>query len=271
MRIEVVDAMALEGSAVSAALISDLREKIGDATPDVALLFLSSAYFEHAEAIATRIVEEIGAAHFVGVCSSSVIGNEREFENEAAASLWTAQLPEYAEAQSFGIKRRRAGAYEFEGQEGQFADPATLFLFSIPGTFSEKDFLSTLRESQPESQVLGGRTCGERGQQLLFHAKGKTVGDPFRREEGAVAINLAEVYVCAVVSQGCRPFGKASTITKADGNELQQLGSHSASERFDEEVESLSLDERRLLKPGAHIGRLLHTSRARGEHGDFQI
>jgi small ligand-binding sensory domain FIST len=74
-----------------------------------------------------------------------------------------------------------------------------------------------------------------------------------------------------LVSQGCRPIGRAFTVTRAEGNVIHELGGRAPLERLQELVEASSPRDRELLGRGLHVGRVIDEYITDPERGDFLV
>jgi small ligand-binding sensory domain FIST len=77
--------------------------------------------------------------------------------------------------------------------------------------------------------------------------------------------------VSTIVSQGCRPVGQPFTVTRAEGQLLQELGGRSALTRLQELANGLTPEDRQLLSQGVHLGRVIDEHKLDFERGDFLI
>ena len=74
-----------------------------------------------------------------------------------------------------------------------------------------------------------------------------------------------------VVSQGCRPIGRAFVVTKAERNIIHQLGGRPAFEQFQELYHELSAEEQQLARQGLHVGQVINEYQEQFGRGDFLI
>jgi small ligand-binding sensory domain FIST len=77
--------------------------------------------------------------------------------------------------------------------------------------------------------------------------------------------------VRALVSQGCRPFGRSYVVTRSQANFLFELGGRPPLNRLEEALESLSRPDRELASQGLHIGRVIDEYKSEHGPGDFLI
>ena len=80
---------------------------------------------------------------------------------------------------------------------------------------------------------------------------------------------MAEVRT--IVSQGCRPFGDAHVVTRAEGNVVFELGGRPPLERLRAAVGSLGRADQELVANGIQLGRVIDEYKAEHGQGDFLI
>ena len=80
--------------------VADLREQLGDAAPDLAVVFASLHYREGYDAIPSLVREQLGSGPFglnaplvLGCSGGGIIGNGLEVEQRPALSITAARSP----------------------------------------------------------------------------------------------------------------------------------------------------------------------------------
>jgi len=140
-------------------------------------------------------------------------------------------------------------------------------LLPDPFSFPADSFIRRLNEERPGIRVIGGMASGANGpglHRLLLGAKAL--------EGGAVGVAMTgPVEVRTVVSQGCRPIGSPFTVTRGEGNLIQELGGRPALERLRELIVGASPTDQALLVSGVQMGRVIDEHKLSFERGDFLI
>ena len=255
------DAAATE--AVRAAL-----DELDGQRADVAFLFVSQHHSARSERALEIVSETLGARHIVGCTAESVLAGEHEHLDRPAISLFAASLPG-VEIESLEIEA--PSTVPSDPADGATSplptDTRTLIVLGDPFTFPVDAFLRDVEKLERPPQVVGGMASAARapGQNRLF------LGTRCLRS-GAVAVAFSGgVEVRAVVSQGCRSFGRPLVVTRCEDNVIFELGGKPALEKFSEQVEMLSNREREALMRGLHIGRAIDSARASDGEGAFLI
>jgi small ligand-binding sensory domain FIST len=89
---------------------------------------------------------------------------------------------------------------------------------------------------------------------------------------GAIGVSLAgDIEVDVVVSQGCRPIGSPSVVTKVQGNLVLELGGRPALDVLRELTEGLEESERSLLNRGLLLGTVIDEHKRPFGRGDFLV
>jgi small ligand-binding sensory domain FIST len=250
-------------------VVGRVAEALGGERADIALAFASA---DHASGLG-RVAREVRSAglarHVLGCTGESIVGGGREVEEGPALSLWAVQLPDV----SVRARRIEYDGNDFPGWE-QAAGPSstvenqpTLILLADPFTFPSDLFFKRLVEDAPGVRVVGGMASASqvpRGNRLVL--------DDEVFDGGAVAVELGgPVRLRTVVSQGCRPIGRALVVTKVEGNVIRELGRRPALDVLREVFAGLSPADQALVQDGLHIGRVINEYQESFHRGDFLV
>jgi len=141
-----------------------------------------------------------------------VVAGVRELEEGPAVAVWAGALP--------GVEIECFHLAAVQTKEGiavagfpDLEDPGLVALVVDPFTFPVGPFLARLNETHERIPLVGGLAAGGRqsGRQAL-------ILDDAVYAEGAVGAVVSGLPVLTVVSQGCRPIGRESVITRCEGN-----------------------------------------------------
>jgi len=240
---------------------------LGGARPDLAFLFVSRHHVPLLEEILAGLHGNIDARHLLGSTGEGIIGGRLEHENRPALALWASVLPNVEIASGHVVTEPTPEGPVFHGTPQLPEEPATLLLLGEPFSFDAEAFISRLSEDAPALQVVGGLSSGARvpGENRLVWN-----GDVF--VDGAVALTLSgAIRVRALVSQGCRPFGRRLVVTKAESNLILELGGRPAVEKLNDQLSELPADERVLLQRGLHLGLAVDARKETHRRGDFLV
>ena len=245
-------------------VVGRILEELGPA-PDLAVVFVTAPLAGALDDIAATIRATLQPTTLLGATAVSVLGGDREVEEESAISLFAAQM---SPVMPVRVKAERLGdGWRLESTLAGPLGARTLVLLADPFTFPVEDFLEKLAVEEPELQVIGGMASAARGpggNRLVLN--GEVVAD------GAVGVLLdANTAATTLVSQGCRPVGQPLVVTRAERNVIYEIAGRPALERLQELAASLSPDDRRLLAAGVHLGRVMDESRAEFGRGDFLV
>ncbi len=249
-------------------VVGHALERVGFA-PDLAVLFVTAPVIDQLDDVLLTVGSILGPRTLMGSTAVSVIGGPREVEQRAAVSLWAARWREGTVIESFVAECRPEpdGVVVTGGPRDDPLRGSTVLLLADPFTFAVDSFLDHLAVHSPGVPVLGGLASaagGAGGNRLVL---GDTV-----RTSGAVGVVLpSTVPVTTVVSQGCRPFGVPLTVTRSEGNRVDELAGQPALGRLMEQVDALSPADRELASRGLHVGRVIDEHKLDFERGDFLI
>src|SRR6266436_6416164 len=86
-------------------LVSQVRSELGPEKTDLALLFVHPEFLPRLDEFYEPLRSAIGARHWIGCSGASIIGANREVENQPAISLLVGQLPD-VEIMPFNITQQ---------------------------------------------------------------------------------------------------------------------------------------------------------------------
>lgn len=232
---------------------------------DLAVVFCSGHHADSIGRIAQTVRERGLGRHVLGCTGESIVGEDREIEQSAALSLWTIGLP------GIELSPRRL---TFDGddisdclEDGAAGNDRSVLFLGDPYSFPADDFLKGLGARSPALRVMGGMASagGAPGENRLI-----LDGEVFR--DGAVAIVLdGPVRLRTIVSQGCRPIGRAMVVTRADRNLIRELGRRPVLEVFRELFDELPPEDQDRVRNGLHLGRVINEYQERFQRGDFLV
>ena len=237
---------------IAGAVLEDLDDRI-----DLAIVFVEGSHTGAIEDVATALTDILDPGVMIGTTACGVIAQDVEIEDRSAISLWAATG---VDASPVRIER---GRVEPTTGWSTAATSPTLLLadpFSFDASAAIADLAGTGR------RLVGGFASaaqGPEGNRLLLGR------DIFH--DGAVGVELGDVAVTTVVSQGCRPVGEPFIVTGAERNVITELGSRPPLERLEALVTNATEAERDQMAAGLHIGVLIDEHRAEFGHGDFLI
>jgi small ligand-binding sensory domain FIST len=236
---------------------------LGRAEVDLAFVFLSPAHLVEAEAAAEAVREELAPRHLLGCVAEGVVAGVRELEEGPAVAVWAGALPG-AEIECFHVTAVQTEEGIAVGGFPELEDPGLVALLVDPFTFPVGPFLTRLNETHERIPLVGGIAAGARrpGTQALILDDAVHAG-------GAVGAVVSGLPVLAVVSQGCRPIGRESVITRCEGNIVYELAGKPALERLRRELAALSSEEQTLAARGLLAGLVIDENRPEYDTADF--
>lgn len=238
---------------------------------DFATIFFTSHFSGDADSIAQTLMDEFSIPCVVGCSCEGVIGGTQEIERGPGLSVLVGQVPG-ARFESFHLSQSQWSNALADSESladhllvGQ--DTRALITMCDPWTTPLIPVLDKLNTTFRGIPMLGGVASGaQKAKQnvLLFNDA--------RFDEGMVGISVrGSVRVESVVSQGCRPIGRAMVITKGQGNVIEQLGGRPALQVLEETIQLLPDEDKLLLGSGLLIGRAMNEYKAKFGRGDFVV
>lgn len=239
--------------------------------PHLGLVFLTPALFPHAAAILEVLRVHAQIPLLAGCSSTSVIANEREFENDDGLALALYHLPgaelkgvRFTQAQ---VEEATGAAYWHSETSLEPAQTNGWLAFADPFHLDSESWLRQWNEAYAPLPIVGGLASGvfsEQATQVYLD------GDVF--EEGGVAISVGgAVELRSVISQGCTPIGETWTLTRVDHNLIQQIGNRPAYEVLLDTFNALSAEEQKKAQRNLFIGLVTDEYREEFQRGDFLV
>lgn len=239
---------------------------------DLMILCVTRHHAAHFEALYADLHKRISPAHSLALTAESILGDGRELERSAGASILVGRMPgawikpfsseDFEQPKTQKDVHRLARLFMRDDQT-----PSGLLIFADPFSTPMMHWLPALNEALPGTPVIGGMASagGSPGENRLG-LDGKVV------REGAVGLSLGgKVSIHCTVSQGCRPIGKPWIITKAQHNIIQELGGKPAISVLQDTVSELPPHEQQLVKSGLFVGRVTNEYKPHFGRGDFLI
>lgn len=238
------------------------------------LMVLSGAYrLAEVDREFPRFHERFPDTLITGCRNMGVIDNQLEHETKPALVCWACYAEELKiHAVHLQYQRTREGASflssaPFEAEFGEDLKSTVLVALSDPFTFPMDIYLGRINEDYPGLKVIGGHASGadQPGEsRLLLNDRVLNHGCVLI----AVTGNRGD---CCAVSQGCRPIGQPWVITKAERNQIFELGGRPAFSQLWELFHQSPTQEQALIRKGLHLGLVVDEYRDQFGYGDFLI
>jgi len=254
--------------------IGQIKARIGNTTPDLAVLFVSPHHRQSYNLISSAVVRQLGPRHMLGCSGGGVIGAAHEVEGAPALSLTVATLPG-VEIKSFrfddaGIPNPDSGPRVWEEAVGVKASAEPQFIvLADPFSIRVDALLTGLDFAYPMAAKVGGLASAASGpgQNALFL-------DHHLHRDGAVGLALSgDIRMDTLVAQGCRPIGKPLTITRCNKQVLFELDKRPALEMLTEIFHQSSERDQHLIRNGnSFLGLIMDPFKQdEPKAGDFLI
>jgi small ligand-binding sensory domain FIST len=261
--------------AAALSLHPDPREAVGEVLgellerstiePTVCVVFVTAHHTHALSDICEALRAVLKPQSLMGCTAVSVVGPGHEAEQVPALSVWIGHLAGQAWPVRLEPLRVTDGVIVSALDDDIAERASTLLVVADPFTFPVDGWLDAMSQRHPGLAIVGGLASAARspGNNRLA-LNDAVVG------HGAVAIAL-EQPLKTVVSQGCRPIGQPFTVTKAEGNLLEELGGQSALGRLMSMLQEAPEHDRQLAMQGLHLGIVANPYALDYERGDFLI
>ena len=202
----------------------------------------------------------------VGCAAETVVGGDREVEEQAAVSLWAGHTGPVA---PFHLRLEPTPDGDtLVGWPDPVPDaPSALLLLADPFSFPADAFLARAGDDFPRLPVVGGMASAARGPggNRLCSTTGWSTTAPSARSSGPTSTSPRSSRRAAgrSASPWRSPGPSATSSTSSPGRP--------ALERLQDVARGASDDDRRLLGQGVHLGRVIDEHQATYDRGDFLI
>ena len=240
--------------------------------PDIAFVFISPQHSRHYERTVREIRSRLNCKALLGCSAVGIIGGGRETEEKPAMSVTCAVLPDVklsvfhvAQDDLPDMDDRPKAWHDLIGVS---PDKDTGFvLMADPFSIDADRFVKGLDYAFAGSVKVGGLSSGatKPRENALFLNQ-----HTFR--EGLVGAALSgNVFLDAVVAQGCRPIGEPMTITACEEGVLLELDGKPPMKVLEELFEDLPPRDRELLRTSLFLGIVMDPTLSDLSRGDFLI
>ncbi len=249
----------------------NLRSSLPAPEVSMGLVFMAPKFFADAPGILEWLRMHAKIPLLVGCSSSSLIAGGQEIEEEAGLVLGLFHLPG-AVLKEFHFKQEHveecSGPGYWHMETGLTAEDTNGWLvFADPFTLDCEGWLRTWNQAYAPLPTVGGLASGPpSARDTQLYLNGATYG------EGLLAVAVGgEVGLASVISQGCTPIGDTWTITRGEGNLIQEIGNRPAYEVLADTIEKLPPEEQRKLRGNLFIGLVTNEYLDDFHRGDFLI
>jgi small ligand-binding sensory domain FIST len=243
-----------------------MEQRGGQTEPELALVFVSPPHAGALEDAAAAVRDVLRPRTLLGCAAGTVVGGDREVEDEPAVSLWVGDTGRVEPFHLTTVSTPDGDAL-VGWPEAVPEGASALLLLADPFSFPVEPFLERLSHDRPGLPVVGGLASAARGP-----GGNRLVVDDRYVSGGAVGCFLGpDVVVTPVVSQGCRPVGDPFTVTRSERNVVYELAGKPALERLQELAGGMAPEDRELLRRGLHLGRVVDEHKVEFDRGDFIV
>lgn len=249
-------------------LAESLRLEIGT-NASLGFLYLTQEWYPNLEDTLELIRLHAHVPQLVGCSAWGVIGCRREIEHQPSLSLTLLSLP----SDSFSVVEISEAQIE-EATGSKFwhtvtdvdANAATAWVVLANPTFvGIESWLNSWSAAYPSAQILGGLASSTTEEIFLFK-DGAICNSPVL----AVAFKPSLV-MRSLVSQGCRPIGEPSPITKVQENVILELGNLPAYKCLESAFLSVPVEQRHAVRNNLFLGLATSEYIEEFKQGDFLI
>ncbi len=256
--------------------VASLGNQLGEAAPDLAVVFASSHFHQNYEAIPQLVRQGLGSGDtsplVLGCSGGGIIGNGQEVEQSPALSITAASLPDVTltpfHLAGDALPDLDAGPASWEELlKVSPADAPQFVLLADPFSFPVQNLILGMDFAFAGAAKIGGLASGgqQQGGNALF------LGNRVHRS-GAVGVALhGNITIDTVVAQGCRPIGQPMRITQSRRNLLESLDGETPLNVLRALFPTLSERDQGLMRNSLFLGVVMDEFIDEPQQGDFLI
>ncbi|MBW8864558.1 MAG: FIST C-terminal domain-containing protein [Verrucomicrobia bacterium] len=250
-----------------------LRSRLPAKDVSLGLVFLSPAFFPHAQAVLEILRVHAQIPLLAGCSGSALVAGSEELESAGGLVLALYSLPG-ARLKGLRLTQEQVEAADNEnywpvesGLAKTDVNGWLAFLDPNPFHFDSEAWLRSWNKSYPGMPVYGGLATGsfpDPSTQVYLD------GEVF--DDGGVAIAISgDVTLSGVVAQGCTPIGEAWTLTRVEQNLIQHIGNRPAYSVLAETVNQLPPADQQKVRGNLFIGLAVNEYLEEFHRGDFLV
>ncbi len=249
-----------------------LRASLRTPPVSLGLVFMSPEWFDDAEEALEVLRVHAQIPLLVGCSSAGLIVNRQEIEGVPGLALGLYHLPG-AELRAVHFSQEEVEAAAEETAHWvrvtgvRPGDTTGWLVFADPFHLDGETWLAQWNETYPGLPVLGGLASGRASEQRT-----QVYWNGAVHEAGAVALSVGgAVELLGGVSQGATPIGQPWTITRAQGNLIQEIGNRPAYQVLADTFNGLSGEEQKRAQGNLLVGFVANEYQEEFQRGDFLI
>ena len=252
--------------------VESVTQQLAGRDADLTVIFVSPHFRTQYRAIPQLLRDRMPVGMLLGCSGGGIIGGGKEIEQQPAFSLTAAHLPgvDLKTIQSDTMNLPDPDTAPSVWHDWLGVDPATnpdFIVLADPFSFRAEEFLAGMDFAYARSAKVGGLVSGAQAQggNALYL-------DDKIHNGGLIGVALSgNIQLDTIVAQGCRPIGQPMNITKCDQYQLLEVDGQPPLEKLEEMVDTLSEDDRKLLRTSLFLGIEMNPMKEDPGKGDFLI
>jgi small ligand-binding sensory domain FIST len=245
-----------------------LRTQLGG-NAALGFVFATPEWRDHLEDTLELIRLHARVPRLVGCSGSGIIGTKTELERRPGLSILLLSIPENS-FQIFTISESdlEGGSdpefwREFTGLKPN--DVNGWIVLANPAFREIEKWLEGWNSSFPGKPIVGGLATASESEDFLFR-DGEVISAPI------IAVALSSpIAIQVLMSQGCRPIGDPSPITKAEDNFILEIGNVPAYQTLEAAFLTVPAEERNAVRNNLFLGLAASEYIDEFKRGDFLI
>jgi len=252
--------------------VASVTQELAGKDADLTVIFVSPHFRTQYRAIPQLVRDRMPVGMLLGCSGGGIIGGGKEIEQKPAFSLTAAHLPgvDLQTIQTDTMNLPDPDTAPSVWHEWLGVDPATnpnFIVLADPFSFRAEEFLAGMDFAYARSAKVGGLASGAQAQGgNALYLDNKIYNG------GLIGVALSgNIQLDTIVAQGCRPIGQPMRITKCDQYQLLEVDGQPPLEKLEEMVDTLSEDDRKLLRTSLFLGIEMNPMKEDPGQGDFLI
>jgi len=201
--------------------------RLGAVTANLAFVFATHHYREKYPVLVQTVRAMTGAAHLVGTSASGVLSSDGECEGAPSVVVLAVREPSL-DPVTFLAPGRLTGSAALRDLASSLAGGEGGFMLLFPDALQEapQRTIAALAEAIGPLPIVGGAGAADPGGRPTAKFRGDEVADDAL---AGLVVRGPETIVVGVTS-ACEPIGRPYTITRAEGNVIEEVAGRPAAE-----------------------------------------
>jgi len=237
------------------------------AKADLVFVFATIDYASEYQQIFKGVKDISGSDCLVGCSGMSILTSAGEFEGQSAIGVLVVRSDQFSTYPFLETKNDATSISTIIDNHVSTKENSILTIFPDVRNTVPKQLIQKIKAQQFTVPIVGAAASGN----SITGQAHQWCREKMVESSASGALLTGSFHIEVGVAQGCQPFGKASEITRADGNKILELNEIPALEVLQKSLELLTEEDIRRSGGMVFLGMAMDDSNQSPEIGDYLI